>query len=754
MATIDTLQINIETNAGQSTKSINALAKAVERLTATTPNVEELGFAFAKLVNAIGRVDTGNLKSGLAASNSTLKSLRQNAEKARESLDVIQTGTTTNTTTVTTENAVSQHTNNIRKSAAETKKLTKQTEKSATAFSKLGASIKRIMLYRAIRSVLSSITKAAREGVENIVEWSKQINDPKIINASKVIAKYNNEWLKVKNTIGAIIIPVLEGLFGEFQNITTAIVNAGNVLIEYFTLLNDNNATKFVGINPDYFAKVADEAKKANGQLQKFDELNNLTTNSGTAETNYNDMFMTYDTTRKIDFTWGDIIDKLKTAAEVMTSIWAISQVTKWGDTVASLFEEGGKAGVLGSLAKWAAKGIIVIGLTFAVDWFLKKKTGKGIGGWIEQFINDNLAPKDRRIDFSFKEMWAQITKGMPETIEEWKSDFGYLLSGVWVDLWNYYVAPSINKLGQRMNEVKDGFAKGFNNVFDAIGSVFRGDTKVQRELNSWWDKNVNQPIGAFLLNNPLATLVDWCGKLPEAWKNLVGGLKDKAEPQVETSSISNFAGYVQTAIEKWKELNGLKDIDLKAKLSIETRYDTNASDAKVTAQPQTDAKGNSIPGAKELSEDIKSLTTGISGLNDFKNRLDGRLQTFLDDLATVGSNITKAVQPNGYSPSNLQKGAKMVQAFADGGYPTSGSLFLAGEGNGAELVGTIGGRTAVVNNAEITTAIATACYNAMSQALSENGMNVTLQGDANQMFKVVQRQARQYRQTTGSYAF
>ena len=59
-------------------------------------------------------------------------------------------------------------------------------------------------------------------------------------------------------------------------------------------------------------------------------------------------------------------------------------------------------------------------------------------------------------------------------------------------------------------------------------------------------------------------------------------------------------------------------------------------------------------------------------------------------------------------------------RAYASGGYPERGELFMANE-NGPELVGNIGNRTAVANNDQITEGIATATYQAMSRALAEN---------------------------------
>ena len=57
---------------------------------------------------------------------------------------------------------------------------------------------------------------------------------------------------------------------------------------------------------------------------------------------------------------------------------------------------------------------------------------------------------------------------------------------------------------------------------------------------------------------------------------------------------------------------------------------------------------------------------------------------------------------------------------FANGGYPESGQLFFAREdGAGAELVGTVGGRTAVASNDDIMNGIRQGVYEAVSAAMS-----------------------------------
>ena len=86
------------------------------------------------------------------------------------------------------------------------------------------------------------------------------------------------------------------------------------------------------------------------------------------------------------------------------------------------------------------------------------------------------------------------------------------------------------------------------------------------------------------------------------------------------------------------------------------------------------------------------------------------------------------------------------VGYFADGGYPASGELFWAREnGAGPELVGSIGNRSAVVNNDQIVAAVAQGVYQAVVQANAQSG-NQTVEAKVNDkvLFEVVLNRNRQ----------
>ena len=61
---------------------------------------------------------------------------------------------------------------------------------------------------------------------------------------------------------------------------------------------------------------------------------------------------------------------------------------------------------------------------------------------------------------------------------------------------------------------------------------------------------------------------------------------------------------------------------------------------------------------------------------------------------------------------------------YASGGFPSMGQMFIAREA-GPELVGTIGSRSAVVNNDQIVESVSAGVYRAVKAAMGQNGGGV-----------------------------
>ena len=91
------------------------------------------------------------------------------------------------------------------------------------------------------------------------------------------------------------------------------------------------------------------------------------------------------------------------------------------------------------------------------------------------------------------------------------------------------------------------------------------------------------------------------------------------------------------------------------------------------------------------------------------------------------------------------------IPRFAEGGYPTTGQMFIANEA-GPELVGTIGNRSAVVNNDQIVSSVSQGVYQAVVQAMGQSGGNQVVEAKVNDkvLFEVVVNRNRQETMRTG----
>ena len=95
-----------------------------------------------------------------------------------------------------------------------------------------------------------------------------------------------------------------------------------------------------------------------------------------------------------------------------------------------------------------------------------------------------------------------------------------------------------------------------------------------------------------------------------------------------------------------------------------------------------------------------QNIVNGLAnGLNNLKTRIWEKIKNAFPDWLTGGSSQSSV-------GNRATARAATVSAFASGGYPTTGQLFIARE-RGPELVGRMGNRTAVANNSQIISGIA-----------------------------------------------
>lgn len=145
-------------------------------------------------------------------------------------------------------------------------------------FGQLFASIKRIALYRLIRSGIKAVTAAAREGLEILVEWDRAYGNNTSY-AARTTDELAAKWREVKKSVGAAIMPIIQLLqpaLTAAMNVVISIANAINQVVRGVQGYSD-----YMKATYHYTQGTVGAAKELKRVLFGFDELNVLPSEAG-----------------------------------------------------------------------------------------------------------------------------------------------------------------------------------------------------------------------------------------------------------------------------------------------------------------------------------------------------------------------------------------------------------------------------------------------------------------------------------------
>ena len=138
---------------------------------------------------------------------------------------------------------------------------------------------------------------------------------------------------------------------------------------------------------------------------------------------------------------------------------------------------------------------------------------------------------------------------------------------------------------------------------------------------------------------------------------------------------------------------------------------------------------------------------------NSFKAVINGILATVESTINTFISMLNGAINIINKIPGvNITTVAKLsIPRLAEGGMVNDGQMFIAREA-GPEMVGSIGNRTAVVNNDQIVDSVSQGVYRAVVQAMGQSSGNQVVEAKVNDkvLFEVVVNRNRQETMRTG----
>ena len=306
-------------------------------------------------------------------------------------------------------------------------------------------SLARIAKYRILRTILSTITKGATEGMKNLARASSD--------ARATLTQLSSASLTLKNSAGGALYSALASVVGVLTSIINAAVTAMNWINMLFsviggraTYMKATAATKEYG---DALGGAAGGAKALKQELMGFDEINSLSPSGGGggggggASLDYDSMFeetpvdqSLVEMVEKADFTLlGEkLADKINTSLSGIDWSRIKTGAYKLAMSLAT-FINGAVSGLDASIVGTSIGELVTAGLTFVntltltVDW-------KGLGNKLKEAIknaikNINATSLGNVLAAKLKIILGVLSGLLPTTYEEWKSITNWVTSAI-----------------------------------------------------------------------------------------------------------------------------------------------------------------------------------------------------------------------------------------------------------------------------------------------------------------------------------
>lgn len=582
------------------------------------------------------------------------------------------------------------------------------------------------------------------------VSWGDLANT--INSPSNMLRQFSNNMKEVGMVAGQLFIPILSKVMPVVNGVTIAIkrllVNLASLMgvkidFESFGQSGYKDTSDGLEDISDGYQNVADSAKKATLSLMGFDEINKLQDDTSSSKGSSGGGGSSIDLT-----------DDIAKAAADYEAAWnkafanMENSATEWADKIEKAIKKGDWYGIGTYAGKQINKGINAVpwkktgeaittavcktldfadGFISSVDW---EQLGKDIIKFIEGINLGKIAVKvsDLTIDLALsaiKLLWGAYQ----EIYDKWG------IAGILASLIVPGGVVTIKFITEFSASIED--SKYVKKAKDAVEDIKLAVQEKWDEITDWWN---NTAIVNWWNND----VTPWFEK--ETWVDAVDGMKlgiqEKWDSIVDWWNSLAIVSWWNNDVTPWFTKEKWENLADGIKKGIQGKWDDVVD------------WWESKPALQRISVAIEDFETKIQNAwNSFKQ--------WWDDLGLEFPHIdTPHFKIDGefsLAPPKVPKVS--IDWYANGGFPNKGQLFVANE-VGPEMVGTMDGRTAVANQQEITTGIANAVYpavyNAVVAAMSEanNNVNITLQGDADKLFTMVQDKANSYTNMTGQAAF
>ena len=315
--------------------------------------------------------------------------------------------------------------------------------------------------------------------------------------------------------------------------------------------------------------------------------------------------------------------------------------------------------------------------------------------------------------------------------------------------------------IAEKWDEIKAKFAEGKQDLqadIENIKTFFAGIPEkwegVKTGIAEKWDAiKAKFAEGKQDLQADIENIKTFFAGIPEKWESVKTGIAEKWDAvkakfaegkQQLQADIENIKTYFAGVADKWEEIRAAiveKWDAVKAKFSegkTQLQADINSikiffSGLKTKWEEVKNKIAEKVDELKSKFDSFKEkFRTVKDAIGNFADQLwsrisapftyiEQKIETLRSALETLWSNVQAFFGHGGVADQiyeqNLAKGGGLF-GYAAGGFPSVGQVFLARE-RGPEMVGTIGGKTAVANNDQIVEAVARGVAVAVAQVLN-----------------------------------
>ena len=671
----------------------------------------------------------------------------------------------------------------VRIEAATIGKLKENLKSITTIFKSLG----RIAFYRAIRSAIKAITQAFSEGLKNAYAFSAGLSNVIDGRIATALDGLTGKATTMKNQLGAAfgsLLTAIAPIISALISLITALATAITQLFAAFTGGTFLRAKDVSGQFADNMKAGGGAAKEWKNQLMGFDEINRLEDQSGGggggggSALNVNDMFEVVAVEQAIQ----NFVDSLKSAIKN----------GEWEDVGKLL---GSKINEIIDSVNWSglgtALGYRINGVIQSVYYTLKTIDFSKIGQDIATFVNNSL----RMIDFR---VWGHLlVRKMTLALDLFAGlildlDWGTVASSIseflkgaldeardWLDQHNWTeIAEKIrDNLSNFISNVdKEGLIKSLKGLMrsaldaafavvdvlfpdgiipaltKAIINIVTNAVKTIKDEDFQIAHNIlSYKIEKALFGEKFANW--WWSKGDYAGKDIIMGMINGIETGGDVGSTVD-TNIVKPATDKFT--NFIPVVDEYGN-EIFRVMDSSFSDVEASAAGMATSVGSSTWDVNNALDGVSSATWTMAGNTSSAFSSVGstvyswcsRIVTWISQAAASFSSFASAVNEiSGGGFGQFAGASAQIHSYthrASGGFVESGELFLAREA-GPELVGTMGGRTAVANNDQIVAGISAGVFEAVTAAMGggNSGQTVVINLDGREIARTTTKYQNQ----------